>query len=183
MPEFWVQSDVMPDGSYGASITVDSDTAFALDEPTATTYAAGCFAAAMTADHCCGVMRMMTEIGGLSAEEATDYVRLYATLAPIPVGPLRFVPTVGRAKHPRPDAGSVVPAVEVLHDGRKLGWVDPNQLRDHAAGVLDALAAARLDGQLKHMLTETIGLGEDHAAMMVGDLSRFLPCAMKDIRR
>lgn len=123
---------------------------------------------------------MMTEIGGLSTKEATDYVLLYATLTPIPAGPLRFV--AGRAKHPRPDAGSLVPAVEVLHDGRKLGWVEPNQLRDHAAGVLDALAAARLDGQLKRMLTETIGLGEDHAAMMVGNLSRFLPCTMKDTR-
>lgn len=88
---------------------------------------------------------------------------------------MRMVAGIGRAKHPRPDAGRFIPMIKVHHGDSDLGWIDPDQLHDHAGGVLTALAAADLDARLMSALVDTIGLDEPRARAVVSGLAEFMP--------
>jgi hypothetical protein len=176
MPEFWVRSDVMPDGSYGVTITVDSDIAFALDGNTIGPYVTACFHTATTADHCIAVLRLMIQKMQIPEAEATQFVRTFTDVRNhASTAPLRFDCAVGRAKYPRPDAGAFVSLVMVSCAGKELGWIEPAQLRDHAAAVLDSLTASHLDGRLRAALMQDMGVDDATARAFVGNLADFMP--------
>jgi len=177
MPEFWVSSDVMPDGSYAVSVTVNKDIAFALDDAAARDYAATCFTEATAADHAGAVVRLMTQQMRMSTKAAQDFVRLYLGEYRETHVQLQFRAAVGRRKPPHPDAGSFIPAVLVFSGSESLGWIDPDELRDHAGGVLSALAASRFDEQLRQTLTDPDGVDLDDAAArkVVSSLAQFMP--------
>ncbi|WP_280413156.1 hypothetical protein [Nocardia asiatica] len=178
MTDFWVRSATMPDGRYGVSIELGPDRAYTLDRTAALKYAAACCYEATAAEHSAAVLRLFTEKLDIPREEAAAFVR--RDLAPHPStarapAPVRFIATVGRAKHPRPDAGKTIGLVRIEHDGIEQGWVSPEELRDHATGVLSALAATELDTRLMQALVEVIDLDEASARAMVHQLGDFMP--------
>ncbi|MPZ66238.1 MAG: hypothetical protein GEU83_12215 [Pseudonocardiaceae bacterium] len=174
----WVRSEVMPDGSYGVGVSVEGDYAFSLNRDQAVAYAVACFTRATEADHDTAVLRLLTQVG-VPAKHAGQVVA--NDLRPdrpdehTDTQPLRFTVAVGRAKHPRPDAGQFIPLLFLhLHD-REIGQLTPSDLRDHGAAVLNVLAAADLDAALHRALTGTVGLDDDRARAIVGDLANHIP--------
>lgn len=177
MTEFCVRSDVMPDGSYGVSVTVGDDHAFCLDRPAAIAYATACYQVATIADHCTAIMRLFTS-RDLAAEDATEFAARHLALAHhdhAATAPMRYTAAIARPKTPPPRAGALTGLIMVHHSGSDLGWIDPEQMRDHAAGVLIVLAASRLDAVLLRSLVVDIGLKEPYARATVADLARFMP--------
>lgn len=175
----WVISEAMPDGSYGVAVTVGADFTMSLDRDQATAYAAACVAQATAAEHATAVMRLLIEKLGFDDGQASvlfvGQLRERYTAEQPATGPLQFVPTIGRAKHPRPDAGAFVPLIEMrLHD-QTIGQISPAELRHHATGALSALAAADLDDQLRLALVEHVGVTDDIARNTVHSLGELWP--------
>jgi hypothetical protein len=171
----------MPDGTYGAEVTCGADHAWSLDYGQAVAYATACVEQAAAADHGTAVMRLFTEVG-IPADAAGECTR--RSIGAMADGerdkatrPLRFVPSVGRARHPRPDAGRYLPVIEMKLDGKDIGVMSPQDLRDHAIGVLGALTAAKLDECVFQFLTECADLDGGTARAVVGSLSEHMPCA------
>ena len=175
----WVRSEVMPDGTYGVGITVEADHAFALNRDQAIAYAVACIARATEADHDTAVMRLLVNHLGMPAKLAAEFIT--GDLRPDrpdehkATEPLQFSVAIGRARHPRPDAGSYVPLLMMQHDGEDVGQLAPADLREHATAVLSALAAADLDANLHRCLVSTLGLDDDRARAVVGSLAEHMP--------
>jgi hypothetical protein len=173
----WVRSELLPDGTYGVGISVEADTAFVLDREQAVAYAVACFARATEADHDTAIMRLLTAEVGVPNEVAAQVVQ--NDLRPDrpddhATDPLRFIPAVGRAKYPRPNAGAFIPILAMQLNGDQVGQLTPADLRDHGGAVLDVLAAADLDAALHRALVGTVGLDDDKARSVVGELSHHL---------
>lgn len=175
----WVRSEVMPDGTYGVGLNVGADRSWALNRDQAVAYAVACFARATEVEHDTAVMRLLTGKLGIPAETAGQVI--VRDLRPDRPGahdatkPLRFLGQIGRAKHPRPDAGQYVPMLAMELDGKQVGQLTPTDLRDHAAAVLNVIEAADLDAGLLRALTGPFGLDEDRARAVVGDLANHWP--------
>lgn len=173
-----MRSEIMPDGSYRAAITVGADTAFALDHDQALAYTTACMARATEADHDTAVMRLFTSIGlapKITGEFIGRDLRPDRPDTHAPTEPLRFLPTVGRARHPRPDAGQYIPIILMELHGKDIGSISPDDLRRHGSGVLGVLAAVELDERLFRFLTKRADLDEDTARAVVGSLAEHMP--------
>lgn len=178
MTDFLVLSATMPDGNYGLSIEFGNDRAIVLDRAAALAYAEACCHQAATADHGAAVVRLLIERLGTPAEDAATFVRTNLvpnTSTAAATGPARFIATVGRAKHPRPDAGTYIGRIRLHYEGVEQGWIEPAELRTHATDVLTALAMTELDTQLLRTLVDVIGLDEPRARHVVHDLIEFMP--------
>lgn len=178
--DFCVRSDPMPDGTYSVSIEVGDDVAFALDRARALDYAAACHAKATQADHATAVLRLLIEQLAMPHDMAGQFAAkdLRPDFSPhddAATEPMRYAVAVGRAKHPRPDAGQYIPRIMVACGETDLGWIGPEQLREHAGGVLDCLVAAQLDTGLMRELVDVIGVSEDRARAIVSDLAEYAP--------
>lgn len=175
----WVRSEVMPDGTYGVGLNVGQDRSWALNRDQAVSYAVACFARATEVEHDTAVMRLLTGTLGIPAETAGQVIvrdlRPDRPDAHDPTTPLRFIGQIGRAKHPRPDAGTFVPLLAMELDGQQVGQLTPADLRDHAAGVLNVIEAADLDAGLLRALVGPFGLDENRARAVVEDLANHWP--------
>lgn len=177
-----VLSETMPDGTYGVSITVGEDRAFTLARDAAVAYAVSAFATATEAEHDLAVLRLLTTgaptgIGMPRALAAEFMVKDIRPDRPDhrATEPLRFVVAIGQARVPHVDAGEFQSAVRIRLAGLEVGYVSPDELREHASGVLNALAAVDLDASLHRCLVAQVGLSDDHARGIVGSLSEFMP--------
>lgn len=168
----WVQSDLLPDGTYVTAIHYDSDQSRVLDHETGLHYAATIHAAATRAQHDAAVIRQLTSMGLALDVAAREIARLRADRPPLDdaaTAPLRLVPGVsGRT-------GRAFLSIKV--NGQQVGQWDPDDARDHAANVLTVLAAADLDAAYRRYLIGTIGIDAARAANVVGDLATHLKVA------
>jgi hypothetical protein len=175
----WVRSEVMPDGTYGVGLNVGADRSWALSRDRAVAYAVACFARATEVEHDTAVMRLLTGKLGIPAETAGQVIvqdlRPDRPDAHDATKPLRFFGQIGRAKHPRPDAGQFVPMLAMELDGKDAGQLTPADLRDHAGAVLRVIAAADLDAALLRALTGTFGLDENRSRNVIDDLANHWP--------
>lgn len=180
--DLWVRSEVMPDGTYGVGISVERDHAFALNRDQAIAYATACIARATEADHDTAVMRLLVTKLGIPPKSAAEFIK--SDLRPDrpdehkATEPLRFSVAIGRARHPRPDAGTYIPLLMMQHaNGEDAGQLTPADLRDHATAVLSVIAAADLDANLHRCLVSTLGLDDGRAKAVVGSLAEHMPGA------
>lgn len=170
-----VQSDAMPDGSYGVSITVTDDRVFSLNRSQAVDYAVACYARATAAEHDGGVVRLLTTLG---LDEPNALRMLTDDLHPErppehdATAPMAFTAALGRRRS-QPDG--YVALLTVSCDDTDLGAVSPTQLREHASAVLDTLAAADLDATLRRTLVSRIGIDDARARAVVGSLGDYMP--------
>ena len=174
-----VYSNASPDGSYGVTITVGPDVVFQLDREQAIAYAAACTTTAMHAEHQLAVLRLLIEglklDFPLAAQVVVRDLRTDRSSDDAATRPVKFEPTIGRRKGNPQVTSKYLPLVRVLINGNELGCLDPDDVRDHAEGVLDALMSARLDDRLFRYLTERIDLDAGKARAVVGALSGYLP--------
>jgi len=174
-----VTFDVSADGTYGVTVTAGPDVAFRLDHDSATAYAAACVATAMQADHQVAVLRLLTECLGLDFRDVAIVVKRYPRTNWIArnavTDPVRFEPVVGRRTNRPEGAAEFEPLVAVTCNDTEVGCLNPDQAREHAESVLDALAAAQLDNDLFHYLTETIQVEPDRARGLIALLFHYMP--------
>lgn len=175
----WVRSDLMPDGTYGVAISVGADRSWTLNLDQAVAYAVACHARATEVEHDTAVLRLLTDTLGIPAKTASQVIvsdlRPDRPDAQDATKPLRFTGAIGRAKYPRPDAGAYIPLLMMELDGTQVGQLTPADLRDHATGVLNVIAAADLDAALLRALTGTFDIDEDRARAVVEDLANHWP--------
>lgn len=174
----WVASEVMPDGSYGVSVTVHADFAITLNREQSVAYAVACYRRATEVEHDTAVLRLLRRTG---VDEKTAATVIVSDLRPdrpddhSATNPIRYIGAIGRVKYPRPDAGEFVPLINMQLHGKDIGQLDPDELRDHAGGVLSVLAAADLDAALHRVLVHTIGLDDATARSTIGALFDLWP--------
>lgn len=166
----WVRSDVLPDGSYGVTVSVGEDRAWTLPRRRAERYAVACMARAIEAEHDAAVFRLLTIRLRMEAKSAAALVvqdvRASRQADDRATAPMRFVPSLTIEGKPF-----------LVHevDGETVGQLIPADLRDHAAGVLQVLAAADLDRALLASLTGAIGLDDGTARAVIGALAEHWP--------
>ncbi|WP_280335456.1 hypothetical protein [Nocardia wallacei] len=173
-----VRSDVLPDGSYGVTVTAGPDLAFTLDRSRALPYAAACCREATAAEYFTAVLRLLTERTATSREDGLAFVQEHLVAIPdlAATAPLQFLGAAGRPKPPSPEAGRFTPIVLIRdQDGKDMGWFSPEQIRGHATAVLDTLAVVDLDTRLLRTWVDDYGLPENNARAAVGSLAAFLP--------
>lgn len=162
----WVQSDLLPDGTYVAAIHYDDDRSRVLDRDAALRYVATVHDAATRAEHDAAVVAQMTKLGLPRATAAQALYDLRNDRPPLDdaaIAPLRLKPCVS-AQHG-------VGYMEVLVGARLMGQWDPDDARDHAANVLTVLAAVDLDAAYRRYLMATVGVDAARAQAVVGDLA------------
>lgn len=162
----WVQSDLLPDGTYVTAIHYNDDQSRVLDRQTGMAYVAEIFTAAVHAEHDAAVLRQLTSIGVERATAGQAVVDLRADRPPLndaATAPLRLAPGVSH----RTGAGFLA----VFIGDRQVGQWDPADARDHATNVLTVLTAADLDATYRRYLTSVIGIDTDRAQHIVGQLA------------
>ncbi|RCG19076.1 hypothetical protein DQ384_38000 [Sphaerisporangium album] len=162
----WVQSNLLPDGTYAASIHYDQDRSRVLDRHAGLAYAAAVIDVASQAEHDAAVIRQLTATGVRLTHAAATVAELRADRPPIDdavTAPLRLVPGVSQK------TGNAFLAVFI--GARQVGQWDPGDAREHATAVLEALAAADLDAAYRRHLIGIVGLDPGSAQAAVNDLA------------
>lgn len=175
----WVRSDVLPTGVYGVSINVGDDRAWTLPPDRAVRYAATCVRRATEAEHDAAVLSFLTapSKAGLDLPDETAAGLIAHDLRPdraidhSETEPLRFHVAIG--------ARTRKPFLRMELDGNDAGELTPADLRDHAMGVLQTLAAADLDAALVRCMVSTVGTDENRARGMVEALQQHWPAEEK----
>jgi len=164
----WVVSDVAPDGTYVVTVQAGPDHAVTLTRAEAIAYATAVFEAAVRAEHDAAVLAQLTATGMTAELAATVVIGLREDRPMLDdLGdPLTFEPIVTAARRE--------PALLVSRGGVRIAQWTPADARDHAGNVLSVLAAADLDGAYRRLLVGSIGLDDDRACALVGQLSRYL---------
>lgn len=167
----WVESGVLPDGTYGASVAVGPDRCWALDHDQSIQYALTCFRRAAEAEHDVAVFALLTHRFGVDVRDSTTFVAHIVldrlddvTDTVVPGTPLRFLSAMG---------ANGEPVVMVELDGRVVGQLTPDGAREHAAAVLVASNIATLDTALHRALTETVSLCDREAHVFVSSLPTY----------
>lgn len=165
----WVRSEVMPDGTYGVGLNVGADRSWALGRDQAIAYAVACHRKATEAEHDAAVFTLLTHRLGMSESDAADVLKteLHPERPddPAATAPLRFTTAIVR---------NAAPFLRVDVDGREVGDLTPNDLRDHAGNVLHVLAAADLDATLRRVLVN-IGIPTEKARAVIAGLAEHWP--------
>ncbi|MFG1873369.1 hypothetical protein ACGFIV_00850 [Sphaerisporangium sp. NPDC049003] len=168
----WIQSDLLPGGTYVATLHADDDNSRVLDRDTALRYAAAVHQAATQAEHDAAVVAQL-RASGLSREEAAlTLVDLRADRAPLDpqvTAPLVFKPCVS--------ANRGVGYLELSVGDRPLGQWDADAAHAHAGHVMAVVAAVDLDAAYRRFLIGTVGLDATHAEDIVGDLAEHIQAA------
>lgn len=165
--KLWVSSEVVSDGAYAVAIGAGDDRSWPLDADRALSYAASCFARAMEAEHDSALFSALRG-AGIPAKEVAALVM--AELRPNrddgeATKPLRFVPAIGMRG----------PFLTIEIDGVSIGQLTPEDLREHGANVLSAVAAVKLDAKLYDVMTDCIGVDDKTARAIVGSLPTHWP--------
>jgi hypothetical protein len=169
LTDLWARSDVLPSGEYGVTVTYGPDRAWTFTPDEARLYAAACVRRATEAEHDAAFLRLILASGEDREVALFSLVELREKRpGPVPyITPLDFQPGV---------TGAGKPFLMVVDGGTSpAGQITPNDLRDHACGVLQALAASELDTALYRMLTIQMTLSGDRARAVVGSLHTHWP--------
>ncbi|WP_067171155.1 hypothetical protein [Microtetraspora niveoalba] len=169
MTAIWVQSDLLPDGTYVVAIHYDDDQSRVLNHEAALRYAAAVHAAATRAEHDAAVVAQLVKIGlpkAIVAQALHDLRNDRPPHTATITAPLQLEPCVS--------AHRGVGYLEVYVAGRLVGQWDPDDARDHAANVLAVLAAVDLDAAYRRYLIGTVGLDRARAEAAVGGLAAHL---------
>lgn len=175
-PGLWVRSELLPDGTYGVGLNYGDDLAWLLNRGQSLAYAAACVAVATTAEHEAAVFASMTSRGipDDAVAELILGIRQDRPATHADTHPLRFEPGVALAdRHP---------FVKIQADGQMPSQVSPEALRQHAGGVLQALAAADLDAALLRALVSRVDLEEAAARAVIDDLGNHWPAERRPNR-
>lgn len=164
----WVQSDVMPDGTYAVTVSADADHVWVLDRPAAFEYARTGVEAAQRAEYDAALFRLLTEKMSLAKADAAAVIGndLRPDRPPLndaATAPLTYLPGA---------TGEGKPFIHIHLNGEPWGQVSPRQLREHAMTVLEAPAAADLDAGLMRFL-KTINIDQNRAEQLIGDLANW----------
>ncbi|MGH3548888.1 MAG: hypothetical protein ACRDQU_12420 [Pseudonocardiaceae bacterium] len=173
--QLWVRSEVMPDGTYGVGLNVGADRAWAFDREAAVAYAVACFARATEAEHDAAVFGLLTTSMKVPEHAAAKLVCDLRADRPDDhkaTDPLRFTVAIGRRG----------PFLKMELDGTQVGELTPADLRDHAVGVLNVLAAADLDANLQRVLVGVVGIDDNRARQFVGSLQEHWPSEQRPRR-
>lgn len=168
-PGIWVQSDLLPDGTYVAAIHHDDDSSRVLDRQTGLAYAAEIFTAATYSEYDAAVIRQLTAAGVSLQAAARTIGDLRADRPPLDyavTAPLRLVPGVA-AKTGRG-------FLRVVINGQQVGQWTPDDARDHASNVLTVLAAVDLDAAYRRHLIGPLGLEVARAENVITDLGHHI---------
>ncbi|MEU8279537.1 hypothetical protein ACFYOK_29525 [Microbispora bryophytorum] len=165
----WVQSDLLPDGTYVAAVHYDDDRSRVLGRDAALRYAATVHDAATRAEHDAAVVAQMAKLGlphATAAQALWDLRNDRPPLDDAAIAPLRLKPCVSAQRG--------VGYLEVQIGARLVGQWDPDDARDHAANVLTVLAAVDLDAAYRRYLMTTVELDAALAQDAVGDLANHI---------
>lgn len=180
----WVQSDVMPDGTYAVTVHAPGDRSFALDRARAVDYTTAVYEVAARAEYDAAVFAQLVERGlapqQVAAFIGTDLRADRPEIDPARTAPLVFTPGVNAAGEPFLHVHLHVP----VNGGRTARtsprpftqWT-PGEAREHAGYVLDCLAAVDLDAGYRRCLVGVIGLDDPTARAVVGSLASYRPAA------
>lgn len=174
----WVKSEVMSDGSYGVGLNVGPgpDRSWVLTRSQAVDYAVTCFTRATEAEHDAAVFGLLTATGLPQKTVAELIVKDIRPDRPddhTATKPLRFTIALGLKSGP---------FLKMYLDGELVGGLTTGDLRDHAAVVLNVIAAVDLDAGLFRLLTGRVGLDEDRARAVVGSLAEHWPVEQRPRR-
>ena len=165
----WIRSDTMPDGSYAVSLDHGPDLAWTFTEGAALRHALACFQAAHTAEHDAAVVALLAHVGLDSEGVGLALRELRASRGPITTWPstnLQWDPRVTPAGKP---------FLATISKGAEVGQASPGTVREHAAAVLAALQATRLDTNLLNVLQRTFAVDGGRARAVVHDLQHHWP--------
>lgn len=165
----WVRSELLPNGTYGVGLSVGEDRAWVLTRDQAVAYAVACFARATEAEHDAATFALLRHIGIKERDAAEVIVKDIRPSRPVDhtaTEPLHFIVQFGLR------AG---PYLRMRLGGRDAGELTTADLRDHAAAVLQVLAAADLDANLRRVLVGQFGLDDATARGVVGELAEHWP--------
>jgi len=167
----WIKSARLPDGQYGAEVTVDEDIVWSLGGMATLRYAAGVIAAAAQAEHDAKLMGVLRGTGMAEELAGSALVAVRQDRAKRKsrhnTRPLTITPGVslftGRA------------FLEVRHERPRVWQWTPDEARAHATAVLEVVAAAEEDNRVHRVLTGTYGLDAGRAAAVLDAMSRQEP--------
>lgn len=158
----WVQSNVLPDGSYAASITVGQDRTWTMDRDAAVAHASAAVEAASHAEYESAVFALLVD-RGVPDEVARHFIikdvrPQSPKIDDTATAPFTFVPAMGWT-------GKPIVLVQIDH----MPWakLSPQSLREHALAVMEAPAAAALDGILFQTLVAEFDSSEQQARSIV----------------
>ncbi len=163
----WLNSEVMPDGSYVAAVAFDDDTSIALPPAAAVAYALGVLDAAERADYDAAVIAQLTASGDRkSAIEFLAY-ELRPKRAELRSTGTALTLTPGVSQR------SGEPFLTVTVRGKDIGqWTVP-AAREHALYALAASVAAGYDAEYHGVLVRDVGVEDGVARAAVGDIARY----------
>jgi hypothetical protein len=164
----WVISDVTPGGTYVVTVQAGPDHAATLTRDDALAYAVTVFEAATRAEYDAGVVAQLTATGMSIVLAGSVVTDLRADRPPlVDAGhPLTYEPIVTAIKRE--------PALLVCRDGERIAQWTPADARSHAGNVLSVLAAVDLDAAYRRLLVGAIGLDDERARALVGQLGQYL---------
>lgn len=165
----WVQSDLLPDGTYVTAIHYDDDRSRVLDHAAGLAYVTEVLRAAVQAEHDAAVIRQLMATGlgpKLAASVVADLRADRAPLDDAATAPLTLRPGVAE-KNMR--------VFVALHmENRQVGQWDPAEAREHAVQVLEVLTAADLDAAYRRHLIGPLGINEPTAMAIISDLATYV---------
>jgi hypothetical protein len=164
----WIRTTPDTFGTYRCVVELDDDTSHPITRDTAPAYARAILQAVSAAEYDAAVIRQMTQGSGLGRESAVCLVRALRGERP-PIAwpsPLRLEPGVSAA------AGE--PFLAVWIHGVAVGQWTVGQAREHAAGVMEAVEVADLDGGYLRAL-RAVDVDMANARAVVGDLGNHRP--------
>lgn len=161
----WVESELMPDGSYAVGIHYTPDKSTALGAPMARAYVRDVSKAVACAQYGAAVLKQLTTIG-IDDNNALPTVgeimgeRWAGVELP---GGARIIPLISQRDRK--------PYVRIDIGGDPLTQWSPADATDHALHVLMVAATVPLDTAYFEFLRATLNLPEEKARGLVGDLA------------
>jgi len=166
----WVTSDPIPDGSYAITLSINADRAWTISRGRAHMYAMAALTIAEQADYEQALYKQLT----MKMEQHQDAALMMlanfrhgvAGTDRSAFAPLDFVAGINSAG---------MSFIRIDLDGKGVGQISPEELRQHALAVLRTRLIAPLDALYRRQLTEVVGLDDKTAMAGVDDLGAFRP--------
>lgn len=164
----WISTDPLADGSYGIVLSIGPDRAWPVTRGRAHMYAMAALAIAEQADYEQALYRQLT----MKMEQGQDAaLMMLANFR-------RGVPGTDHAAFDPLDFVAGINSegksfVRIDLDGKGVGQISPEELRQHALAVLRNRLIAPLDTLYRRQLTEVVDLDDATAKIAVNALAHF----------
>lgn len=162
----WVQSDVMPDGTYVIGLHYGPDRAWTFTRTQAVNHAIAVFAQIERAEHDAAVIALLHTKLGLDLEVAATFVAKDIRVDRPPIedpSPIRLAPGVSHR--------NLAPFLLLELDGAPIGQWTLDDARQHAVYVLQTVEAVESDARLYRALVGLVDLDEERSRAIVGDVA------------